>query len=132
MANNGLADFKRRLKALPDAAKRAAAVALDTSANELVAAQRTLAPREDGTLQASIEWHQTAELTRTITAGGETTTRPVKGGDYEYDYALGQEFGTQEMPANPFFWPAYRLTKKRIRNRIKRAISKGVKDSYAK
>ncbi|MER8637655.1 HK97-gp10 family putative phage morphogenesis protein [Mesorhizobium sp. M1365] len=132
MANNGLRDFERRLKALPAAAKRAAKVALDTSANELVAAQRSLAPREDGTLQASIQWRQTAELTRSITAGGDTTTVAARAGDGDYDYALGQEFGTQNMPANPFFWPAFRLTKKRIRARIKRAITKGIKEAYGK
>jgi HK97 gp10 family phage protein len=126
MANSGLADFKRRLAALPAAAKKAAVVALDKSADELVTAQRSLAPVERGTLRDSIKWTRTAELTRTIEAGGQTTT--TNG----YDHALGQEFGTQKMPANPFFYPAYRLTKKRIRARIKRAISKGVKDAYAK
>ncbi|PTE08208.1 HK97-gp10 family putative phage morphogenesis protein [Mesorhizobium helmanticense] len=132
MANNGLRDFERRLKALPAAAKKAAKVALDTSADELARYQRLLAPREDGTLQASIQWHATAELTRTITAGGETTTVPARAGQGDYDYALAQEFGTQDMPANPFFWPGYRFTKKRIRGRVKRAISKGVKQAYGK
>ncbi|MGX9574085.1 HK97-gp10 family putative phage morphogenesis protein [Mesorhizobium sp. f-mel] len=132
MANSGLKDFERRLKALPAAAKKAAAAALDVSANELVRAQRSLAPRADGDLQNSIEWRATAELTRTVTAGGDATTRPVREGGPDYDYALGQEFGTQNSPANPFFWPAYRLTKKRIRNRIQRAISRGVKEAYGK
>ncbi|WP_367185636.1 HK97 gp10 family phage protein [Mesorhizobium ventifaucium] len=88
MANSGLRDFERRLRALPAAAKRAAAVALNTSADELVRAQRFLAPHDDGDLRASIKWRQTAELTRTVEAGGEATTRAARAGQGDYDYAL--------------------------------------------
>jgi HK97 gp10 family phage protein len=133
VSNNGLADFQRRLAALPKAIKVGVQPALDASANELVTVQRALAPRDDGALQASIKWSSTGELSRQVTAGGETTTRPVRDGvDASYDYSLGVEFGTQKSSAQPFFWPGYRLVKKRIRSRIKRAISKSVKASYGK
>lgn len=131
--NNGLADFKRRLAAIPKAIKLAVEPALDASADEMVTAQRSLAPRDDGDLINSIKWRRDGELRREITAGGPTTTRPVrKGLDADYDYALAMEFGTREIPAHSFFWPGYRLTRKKTRARIRRAVTKAVKDNYGK
>ncbi|WP_181172047.1 HK97-gp10 family putative phage morphogenesis protein [Mesorhizobium sp. B2-4-8] len=130
--DNGLADFQRRLAAIPKAVRAGVQPALDASADELVTVQRALAPRDHGTLQASIKWATTGELSRQVTAGGETTTRPARDGQGEYDYALGQEFGTRQTPAQPFFYSGYRLVRKRIRSRIKRAISKSVRASYGK
>ncbi len=127
----GRRNIAQRLSRIPKAVKAAVKPALDKSADELVAAQRSLAPSDDGTLRASIQWHESGELKRTVEAGGPSTTRPVRSGaGVTYDYAVAQEFGTQKMPANPFFWPGYRLTRKRIRNRIKRAISKAVKEEF--
>ena len=68
-----------------------------------------------------------------VRAGGALTTRSgagdqgfvrefaraVRGKDANYDYALAQEFGTQHIPAQPFFWPTYRARKRRIRRAIK-------------
>jgi HK97 gp10 family phage protein len=65
-----------------------------------------------------------------VRAGGPTTTKRGKLSGRPYDYALANEFGTQKMAAQPFFWPTYRLLKKRIRaamaRRARLAISKVV------
>jgi HK97 gp10 family phage protein len=66
-----------------------------------------------------------------VKAGGPLTTRAVrKGSGVTYDYSLANEFGTRKMKAQPFFWPSYRLMKKRIRTslnkRMKAAIGKVV------
>lgn len=49
---------------------------------------------------------------------------------------LSKLSGTNEMhpgaEAQPYFWPAFRLTRKRIANRVKRAIGKAVKDGWSK
>lgn len=46
------------------------------------------------------------------------------------DEAAGpNEWGTRKMAAQPFFYPAYRLNKKRARGRIMRAIKAGLKDA---
>ncbi|TIX74517.1 MAG: HK97 gp10 family phage protein, partial [Mesorhizobium sp.] len=42
------------------------------------------------------------------------------------------EYGTSKAEAQPFFWPAFRLLQKRIRNRTKRAVSKAVRDGWNK
>jgi HK97 gp10 family phage protein len=68
-------------------------------------------------LRESIRVEKAKRPTRfLVRAGGPKTTR---GG---YDYALANEFGTQKMPAQPFFWPTYRAEKKRIRRDIMRGI----------
>lgn len=125
------ARFVRRMNAIPASVRAAVQPALNTSADELVGTMKRLAPVEDGALQGSIKAQPgTHELAREVVAGGEVTTRPVRNGaDAEYDYALAQELGTVDMPANPFFFPAFRLLRKRLNNRIKRAIRTAVRDA---
>jgi HK97 gp10 family phage protein len=133
-ANNGLADFKRRIDEVRAAAKKAAGPALDKSAAELVETMKVLVPVDKGTLKDSIKWAETDELTRRVSAGDERTEKTVTGAHggerYTVDEALMVEFGTRKTPAQPYFWPAYRNAKKRIRSRIKRAITKGIKEAY--
>ncbi len=62
-----------------------------------------------------------------VKAGGPLTTKEVrKGSGVSYDYALANEFGTQKMRAQPFFWPTYRLMKKRIRAAIAKKARKAI------
>jgi hypothetical protein len=42
------------------------------------------------------------------------------------------EYGTTEAAAQPFFWPGFGLSRKRIEGRIKRAVSKAVREGWAK
>lgn len=131
-AGNGLADLERRIKAMGTAARAEIGKALDQSAAEIVSNARTLAPvdaEDGGQLKASIHYEQGPhELHRVILAGGETTTRPVRdGASATYDYALAQELGTAEQSAQPFFYPAWRLGKKRAIGRINRAVKKAAK-----
>jgi HK97 gp10 family phage protein len=48
-----------------------------------------------------------------------------------YDYARTVEFGTIGMPAEPFFFPTFRLTRKSVRSSMKRKISKTIKQYSA-
>lgn len=62
-----------------------------------------------------------------VKAGGPLTTKEVrKGSGATYDYANANEFGTEKMAAQPFFWPSYRLMKKRIRAGIARKARKAI------
>ncbi|MBS9475538.1 HK97 gp10 family phage protein [Ancylobacter sp. VKM B-3255] len=124
-----LARLQRRLMAIPEAVKRELRPTLEKSADEVVTMARRLAPVDDGTLRASIRREPgDHDLEVRVEAGGEATTREVRrGSGVDYDYALAVEYGTIDTPAQPFFWPAYRLSSKRIKSRAKRAISKAVK-----
>ncbi|MBN9335378.1 HK97-gp10 family putative phage morphogenesis protein [Devosia sp.] len=130
--DDDMARIRRRLMAIPDAIRAAMQPALDKSADEMVGMMKGLAPRDEGDLQASIQKEAGPhDLSRRIVAGGERTTRPVRdGADAEYDYALAQELGTKEMPANPFFRPVVRSSRKKVRNRLKRAAAKAVRDNW--
>lgn len=79
-------------------------------------------------------------LRKVVRAGGPLTTKKAGGGflrrlisgrGKEYDYANAVEFGTQEMPAQPFFWPSYRLTKRPFRSRIARKVNAVMKKYVA-
>ena len=131
------ARIARILRSIPAKIKPKIQAAVEQGATEMMMRMRYLAPTDDGDLQASIRVEDgPRELSATVTAGGERTTRPVrmaeKGNAPEYDYALGQEYGTEDMPAQPFFWPSVNTTKKRVRRRIDRAIGKAIKDEYDK
>lgn len=123
---NGVADFNRRLARVPASIRKAVSAALEQNAKEWVKASRSAAPDDPTTsgqdLKASIRHHATDTGGQVVRAGGPTTT--VDG----CDYALAQEFGTQDMPANPFYWPIYRMLRKRFDSRRRRALNKAFKD----
>lgn len=128
----GAIEINKRLRALPDKMRAAMREALHKGADELVATQKHLAPvGPTGNLRESIRKEQGEhELEVLVVAGGEKTTREVrKGSGKPYDYALAQEFGTVEQPAQPFFYGPFRLGKKRNVRRLKRSASKAAKEA---
>lgn len=119
-----LTRLNKRFAAVTKAARDAVKPALDKQADRLVAAQKNLAPVDDGELKDSIR--KTAgehELQVVVTAGGTGATPGF--------YATFVEFGTSESQAQPFFYPAYRLNKKSMEAAIKRAIAKAIRDEWA-
>jgi len=128
MAKNGMADFKRRLRKLPKTVLKEVNAAIAKDADEWVKLSRHFVPKDpkDGIpLHDSIRSYETETGGQVVRAGGETTTKPSAIGPY--DYAKGIEFGTVGMPAQPFYWPAYRSLKKRFYLRRRRALSKAIK-----
>lgn len=130
MANQSVQAFKRRLAQIPPKAKREAYAKLLEGAREMAGAMRSAAPTKSGALAGSIRIEtEEANLRVFLKAGGAATTREVrKGSGVSFDYARAQEFGTSDQPAQPFFWPSYRLLKKRVRSRAVRAIGKALKN----
>jgi HK97 gp10 family phage protein len=59
-----------------------------------------------------------------VKAGGATTT--VGRGEKSYDYARSVEFSTVNTPAQPFFFPTFRLMRKRMRSSMRRKITKTI------
>ena len=131
------ARLAKLLAAIPRAIKPKVQAAVDQGAVEIMMRARYLAPKDEGDLQQSIRVEDgPRELSATVAAGGDLTTKPVrkaeKGNAPEFDYALGQEYGTADAAAQPFFWPAVNSTKKRVRRRIDRAIGKAIKEEFGK
>lgn len=131
--NKDLDAILKAFDAIPKEARKPIRAALDKGADELTGRMRYLAPEDDGDLKRSIRKTPISDVAVRVEAGGEATTRPVREGvSATYDYALGQEYGTADHPASPFFWPSVRTLSKRVRRRVDRAIGKAVKDTWGK
>jgi hypothetical protein len=112
-----LARLQRRLDGIPVAVRAAAQPALDKSAAELVTRAQMLAPVDEGDLRDSIH----------AGPGEHELARRVSTDDYK---ARWQEFGTVAQPASPYFFVSYRLLKRWIQRRIKRAVGKAVRENW--
>ena len=122
-SSDQLARLNARFAAVSQAARNSVIPALDKGADQLVAAAKHLAPTDDGTLRDSIRKEDGEhDLERLVIAGGT--------GNAPAFYAMFVEHGTAETPAQPFMFPAFRLNKKTIQNRIKRAVGKAIRDEW--
>ena len=129
-----LSRLSKRLNAIPKAVRQAVQPTLIQSGEELAQRMRHLAPEDTGALKDSIEVTPPGQSTPAYSQpGGSTVARDnevlVTAGNSDVRYPHLVEYGTADAPAQPFFWPAYRLAKKRIANRVKRAIRKAVKEA---
>jgi HK97 gp10 family phage protein len=101
---------------------------LNRQADLLIDAMKQVAPKgETGDLEVSIRKlpGDTDTIVRVV-AGGRLTTE-----EGDYDYARAAEFGTTNMAARPFFFPTYRLMKKKMRSTMKRKITASIKKRSA-
>lgn len=133
---DGLQRMRRRFALLPGLAKGGIRQSMMQGAEEVVTMQRRLAPKDDGDLQESIIWRwgkSALELLQIrITAGSKNVwwAHLVEFGTAPH--VLGGRFkGHQHpgTPAQPYFYPAWRALKKRVRARVARAFRKAVRAS---
>ncbi|WP_323008933.1 HK97-gp10 family putative phage morphogenesis protein [Paracoccus sp. (in: a-proteobacteria)] len=123
------ADLIRRLYNVRLAAKQEAR----TQGEGVAAAARYLAPRDDGDLIRSIRVEDVDSVTTSkggrdfigvaIKAGDEKTVVTNSSGG-RFQNARIQEFGTKSRAANPFFFPAWKANRRRVRSAISRAVRK--------
>ena len=126
--------LQKRLKAIPRAVKEAVVPALLKSGEELADRMKALAPEDTGDLKDSITVTPPGGTTPPYSQPGGSRTAGetqvlVTAGNDDVRYPHLVEYGTAEAEAQPYFWPAYRLTKKRAANRIKRAARKAVREA---
>lgn len=117
-AVQGLASLHRKLQAMPVAARKRIREALDKGASEVVAAQKALAQRS----------RRSGELLQGIHSEDgvhELQVRVVS----EAFYSLHVEFGTTHSAAEPFFFPGYRLMRKRVKSRVRAAVNRAAKEA---
>lgn len=129
----GLDRLSARFAAIPNKVRSAAVAEMERCASEVVAAMKRLAPVDQGNLRDSIAWTWGEAPAGTIKVGtvgakeyGSLSITIYAGGDDAF-YATFQEFGTKEMRAHPFFYPAWRANRKKVRARLTRAINKAIK-----
>lgn len=115
---SGKGRLLKRMRATPPAVRRALRAQNAANAAELVATQKGFVRKDEHKLEESIQHQDTSDATRirqTITAGGRMAP-----------HGWWVEVGTSKMPAYPFFWPAWRLKRRRFRMRMTRAGKKAI------
>lgn len=150
MRIDGLERFKGKMKRMPEAMKAELKAAVAKGAEEIVVHQKRLVPVDFGDLQKSITWRWGDEakipFSQTMGVYGRTELSAViTAGNTHVRYAHLVEFGSKQhiaggiyeganppvlIPAispQPFFYPAWRLGKKRAKSRIVRASNKAIK-----
>lgn len=131
-ANVQGADVVQRLLAsVPDAISGPVQAAIDQGGDDLANQAKAIAPvapefeTHPGQMRESIRREANGRALST-TVVCDARDREGKAYPAHVEYGHRTESG-KHVPAKPFFWPSYRVTKKRIRSRISRAINKGVK-----
>src|SRR5262245_43990163 len=86
----------------------------------IVGEQRRLVPIDEGDLRVSIDWifqAQAANQTKAI----------IFAGGAKAPYAPYVEFGTSSAPAQPFFFPGYRVMRRRAKAAIAAEVRRAIK-----
>lgn len=151
-SDGGLSSFRKRMRAIPQAARNAVQPALMKSAEEIADIQRALAPDDPSTsapdLKSSIAVTGPGQTTPPYSQPGGAMVVPenmavITVGDTDVRYPHLVEFGTRARmtkskeqsghhpgtAAQPFFWPSFRMGRKRALARIKRAIGKAIREA---
>lgn len=142
----GLEKLRARFRALPQAVQDAATATLEQNAKEIVAMMKRLAPKDSGRLAASIGWTWGNAPEGSVSLGsvagspdsyrritiyaGNAQTLVTNSRGAKFQLAKLQEFGTKEMPSNPFFYPAIRANRTRGRARMSRNVRKAAEKAF--
>ncbi|MBL4918973.1 HK97-gp10 family putative phage morphogenesis protein [Szabonella alba] len=132
--DGGLSSFQRRMKAVPLAARQSIQPVLMRQAEAMAATMRQLAPKDDGDLAESIAVTGPGQSTPPYSQPGGAKVVPenavaITAGNSDVRYPHLQEHGTTFHDPQPFFWPAFRLHRKRALAAIKRGIGKAIKEA---
>lgn len=116
--NLSVEQFKQLMANLPKGVAGELQGAVDEAGQYLIRSMLFRVSRGDeGKLASSIRLERGRHPLRVLVrAGGPLTTKDG------YDYALANEFGTEKMRAQAFFWPTYRAKKKILRSMISRRV----------
>lgn len=133
--DGGLSNLMAAMDRVKDAPRKSINRALLISANELADTQRHLAPEDTGALKDSITVTAPGAATPPYSQpGGERVAGEheviVTVGDHTVRYPHLVEYGTSKAEAQPFFWPALRLLRKGLQQRIDRAGRKAIRDAW--
>lgn len=150
----GLASLATKLKKLAPETRSALRQALAENADELVAAQKNLAPVDSGALRDSITqtwgggpgpsyaaFQKRSGRAASPVSGDPDLSVRISAGNTKVRYAHLIEFGTAPhknggkfagtqhpgTAAAPFFYPAYRALRKRMKARLTRATTRAAK-----
>lgn len=150
----GLKSLQAKLKRLAPETRSALKQALAESADEMTRMMKNLAPEDSGDLKRSIgstfgryraENSNVRGVSTSAGVGDPDLSVTIHAGDAKAWYAALVEFGTAPhtnggrfkgshnpgMAAQPYFFPAYRALKKRVKSRISRATTRAAKKAVS-
>lgn len=109
--------------------QEAAQRTVEAEAEQLADAILDAAPKDAGTLRASVRAEPGSDpLTVFVKAGGTPeTTRTNKAG-VEFDEALMLEWGTSRSAAQPFFYPTIERMRDKIKSNIGDTVENALKE----
>jgi HK97 gp10 family phage protein len=125
--------FLAGLKASVPTLEKEVNAAVEASATEMVASAKSFVPVDEGDLRDSIAWTRGVHVpensnVRGVGAGGGgADSVTVHAGNAKAWYAAFVEFGAPDKPKQPYFFPAYRIIRKKMKARISRAMTKAIK-----
>lgn len=129
----GVSQFQAMLRRKAAAAVSAGKAAAAKGGEDLAQSQRFLVPTDERLLINSIrvepaEQIKTSKGLRDFVGvavkAGDQTTMVTNSSGGRFQNARLQEFGTKTRAANPYFFPAWRANRRRIRASITRAFRK--------
>jgi len=121
----GVDDILKELRQVEKEARHEVVKVLHDQSQLVVEDARGRAPKDTGAMAKGIRRSVSAKkLTATISAGGKV------GGADTY-YARFVEFGTKNMPAQPFFFPACRAHEEEIGRALSDALAKLIEGGKA-
>ena len=143
----GLKRLQRQMtRTIPRAVVAATIKAMEKSADEIVASMKGFVPVDDGDLRDSIGWtwgeppQGAVIVSKSSATPGSGLRITIFAGNQDAFYARFVEFGTAPhvagrdgvahpgAGAHPFFFPGYRLNKKRAKSRITRTMRKAIRE----
>jgi HK97 gp10 family phage protein len=139
--DGGIGRLKQRLAAIPKNVKEAVLPTLVKQADAMAATMRRLAPDDPATdapdHKSSIEVTPAGQQTPPYSQPGGSMVVPenavaITDGNTDVRYPHLLEYGTAKMNAQPFFWPAVRLHRKKAQQAIKRGVARAVKKEWGK
>ena len=123
------------LTKLPDGLATDVQDAIDKGGDDFVAAAKAIAPvapefeTHPGQMRDSIRREANGRaLSTTVLADAKDGHGHAYPAHVEYGHTSR---GGKHVPAKPFFWPSYRVARRKIKGRVSRAITKAVKAAQA-
>ncbi len=128
-----LAKLDKKLKRLPTVAKDLIRAEMGKVADQVVEMMKRLVPVEDGVLRESIGWtwgkapKGAGIVAKVKSKMGDDLTITIYAGSVEAYYARWQEFGTQDLPAQPYFYVSWRASRKDAVRQVRKASRQAAK-----
>ena len=132
----GVEAVQKMIASIPDAVASPTQGALEQWGGDIVTTYQQIAPvapefeKHPGQMRDSA--HVVADNGRALSVTVVVDAKADDGSDYPPKVEYGHRTANGgHVAGKPAFWPAYRVTKKKGRSRVSRAINKGVKSVKA-